>query len=804
MSLIDEKALKAEQLRRTFDPKTLDLKSAESCSQLEGIIGQSRAVSALSFGLGMERTGFNIFVAGPPGIGKMTAVQRFLEKHAGDKETPADWCYVNNFEDSYQPQVCHLPAGKGRRLQQDMEDLIQHFRDEIPKAFEGDDYDSKRERIIKDFDDQRTAIQEEVSKKAKESSFNLEVTPQGIALIPLLGGRPLKEAEISELPEEAREDIKKRREAIEQELKQGLKQIRALQRETQERVRQLDKQVALFVVGDQIEDLIEKYDEFADVVEFLRAVKQDIQENIDTFRKQGQSDGGNASTAPPWQQELPFRKYQVNVLVDHANQQGAPVVIELNPNYTNLFGRIEKEVQFGALHTDFLMTKAGSLHRANGGYLVLPIEGVLQHQLSWYGLKRAIQSGEIKIEEPADLVGAQVVKSLRPQPIPFDVKVVLVGSPMFYFLLHNNDEEFAELFKVKADFDVSMKCEDDRIVDFLSFLCTLREKDNLLEIDNTGAAAMLEQALRLSGDQEKISIRFGSLADLAREANYWARQAEAKQISSEHVQQALEQKVYRSNLIQVRINEMIERGTLYIDTEAETVGQVNGLSVITVGDYPFGRPSRITASVGPGRGGILDIEREIKLGGPIHSKGVLIISGYLTRTFASDYPLTLSSRLVFEQSYEGIDGDSASSTELYTLLSALSEVPIRQGIAVTGSVNQNGEVQPIGGANEKIEGYFEVCRLKGLTGKQGVMIPAANVRNLMLKQDVVDAVREGEFHIWAVSTIDEGIEILTGKQAGARNDSGEYPEDSINYLVDRRLREYAKIVRTFGRNDRVQ
>lgn len=803
MTLIDDKALTPDQLRRTFDPKSLGIESTASCQPLESIIGQERAVSALSFGLGMEKHGYNIFVAGPPGIGKMTAVQRFLEDQAATRETPSDWCYVNNFDDSYQPTVCHLPAGKGHQLQQDMENLIEHFRDEIPKAFDGDDYGAKRERIIKDFEKKRSEIQEEVGKKAKEASFNIEVTPQGIAIIPLLGGRPLNDAEISELPEDARTDLKKRRDAIEKQLKEGLKKIRALQRDTQERLRKLDRQVALFVVGDQIDDLIEKYEEFADVITFLKAVRQDVQENIDTFRHQSDGNGapGLPGGTPPWQKDAAFRKYQVNVLVDNSQQKGAPVVIELNPNYTNLFGRIEKEVQYGALHTDFLMTKAGSLHRANGGYLVTPVEGILQYPLSWYGLKRAIQSGEIKIEEPAELVGAQAIKSLRPQPIPFDVKIVLVGSPMLYYLLHTHDNEFAELFKVKADFDTRMSCDDESIKDFLSFLCTLREKEDLLHMDNSGAAAMLEFSLRLAADQEKIGIQFGMVADVVREANYWAVKAEAQTISREHVQKALEEKIFRSNLIQERLTEMIERGTLFIDTDAEKVGQVNGLAVVTLGDYPFGRPSRITASVGPGRGGIVDIEREIKLGGPIHSKGVLIISGYLTRKFAKDYPLTLAGRLVFEQSYDGIDGDSASSTELYTLLSAISEVPIRQGIAVTGSVNQNGEVQPIGGANEKIEGYFEVCRKKGLNGNQGVMIPASNVKNLMLKEEVVDAVRSGKFNIWAVSTIDEGIEILTGRPAGERDSEGNYPEGTINFLVDRQLKQYARILRSFGRDE---
>jgi lon-related putative ATP-dependent protease len=791
------KELTPSQLRRTFDSKKLGIKTTKGLKPLEGIIGQRRALSALKFGLGIEKKGFNVYVAGPPGIGKMTAVKTFLEKEAGDGKSPSDWCYVNNFDDTYQPTTCRLPAGMGKQFQEDMDDLIEHFRQEIPKAFEGEDYGNKRERIIKDFEKKRSQVQEEITNKAKEANFNIEVTPQGIMIVPLLGGRPLSDTELAELPEDARQDVQKRREQVEKELKNAMKRIRVLQKQTQERLQKLDKQVTLFVVGDQIDDLIEKYDDYEDVIEYLQSVKSDIQENINTFR--GNQSSEEQQTIPgmgtPWAQKLPFRKYQVNVVVDNGKLKGAPVVIELNPNYSNLFGRIEKETQFGALYTDFLMIKSGALHHANGGYLVLPVEDLLMNPLSWQSLKRAIQNEEIQIEEPSHLLGLQVVKSLRPQPTPLDVKIILIGRPMLYYLLHHHDEEFPELFKVKADFDTRMESSDDNIQDFVSFLCKLHEKEDLKDLDGSAIAAVLEHSLRLSEDREKISTQFGALADVVREANFWAKQAGSVTIKREHVHKALDEKVYRSNLIKERINEMIDRGVLLIGTDGEMVGQVNGLAVSMLGDYEFGRSSRITATVGPGRGGIIDIEREIKLGGPIHTKGVMILSGYLAGTFATDYPLSLSARLVFEQSYEGIDGDSASSTELYALLSALAQVPIKQGIAVTGSVNQNGEVQAIGGVNVKIEGFFEVCKTKGLTGEQGVMIPQSNVQNLMLREDVVKAVKDRKFHIWPIRTIDEGIEMLTGVPAGRRGQNGKYPKDSINYLVDQRLRSFAEAVR---------
>jgi lon-related putative ATP-dependent protease len=517
-------------------------------------------------------------------------------------------------------------------------------------------------------------------------------------------------------------------------------------------------------------------------------------ENIELFKaKQTNAQPATEGGPPtPWLQDLPFRKYEVNVCVDNGQQKGAPVVLELNPSYSNLFGRIEKETVFGALYTDFTMIKAGSLHRANGGFLVLPVEDVLRNLFSWDGLKRTLRSREIRIEEMGEKFGYWVTKSLRPQPIPLDVKVLLVGDPMLYYLLHAYDDEFSELFKVKADFDTRMDCTEENIRDFTSFLCTLAQKERLKHLDATAIGKMLEYAARRAEHQNKLSTHFGALADLVREAHFWAMEENAPYIQGVHVQRALDEKVYRSSLLRDRIQELILEGSILIDTTERVIGQVNGLSVIHLGDFEFGKPVRITASVSPGREGIIDIEREVELGGPIHSKGVMILGGYLSHKYAQDMTLSLAARLVFEQSYEGIEGDSASSAELYALLSALSGLPIHQGIAVTGSVNQHGQVQAIGGVNEKIESFFEICRAKGLTGAQGVMIPASNVQNLMLREDVVEAVQKGQFHIWAVRTIDEGVEILTGVRAGERTPDGGFPENTVNFRVEQRLRELAE------------
>jgi lon-related putative ATP-dependent protease len=779
--------------------QALGITSTEELPPLEGIIGQERAVRALQFGLNVESVGFNTYVAGPPGIGKMTAVQAFLEELAKQKETPPDWCYVNNFDDPYQPKALKLPPGRGRELQQDMRTLIQHVREAIPKAFESDEYNAKREEILNAFNKQREAILNELGQLAQQAGFALQATPFGILIIPVREGRPMTDAELQQLPERIRAEIQRRREALQERLQEAMKEIRKLEKAAQQKLQELDRQVALYIVGGLMEDLLEKYRDLPEVIEHLQAVQKDILENITMFKSPLSQPGpgqqaGPAVPMPPglWAPDLPFRKYEVNVLVDNSGQRGAPVVLEMNPSYPNLFGRIEKEMHFGALYTDFTLIKPGSLHRANGGYLVLPVEDVLANLFSWESLKRALRSREIQIEEIGERLGFLATKSLRPQPIPLDLKVILVGRPLLYYLLYWLDEEFAELFKVKADFDVRMDANEANVRDFVAFLCTLCRKENLKHLDMGAIVKILEHASRLAEDQQKLSTHFGAIADLVREANFWAGQSNSTYITAEHVQRALEEKVYRSKLIQDRIQELIARGVLLIDTEGEAVGQVNGLAVISLGDYDFGKPSRITASVGPGREGIIDIEREVELGGPIHSKGVLILGGYLSYKYAQDKPLTLAARLVFEQSYEGVEGDSASSAELYALLSALSGLPIKQSIAVTGSVNQHGEIQAIGGVNEKIEGFFDICKVKGLTGDQGVMIPASNVQNLQLREDIIEAVREGKFHIWAVRTVDEGIEILTGVPAGERGPDGQFPEGTVNYLVDRRLRELMK------------
>ena len=792
--------LRAEQIRRKIDPQTLQLPTTAEVGPPSGIIGQRRAVEALRFGLGIHNSGFNIYVAGPPGIGKMTAVRAFLADLARAKDTPPDWCYLNNFDDPYQPRVYQLPPGRARKLQQDLQRVIAHIRQELPKAFGGDGYTEQREEIAKGLNQQREALLAQLQERALHQSFLIKVTPMGVAIIPAIEGRPLKDTEFEALLEAERADLLRRRDMLQEDLEHTMKQGRALDLAAQEQLRTLDTQVVLSVVGALFEHLDTQYHDLPEIAAYLQAVQNDIIEHSTLFRGDSAPQEARADIvqATPWLQELPFRKYYVNVLVDNSRQSGAPVIVDDNPTYLNLCGRIEREALFGALSTDFTLLRAGSLHRANGGYLVVRIEDLLRNPLSWDALKRALRSREIAIEDLGEQLGLISTKSLRPQSIALDVKVVLVGPPLLYALLQGYDESFPELFKVKADFDTSMPFTDEHVDDTLGFVSTFCANEQLKHLDAGAVARLLGHSARLAEDQHKLSTHFGALADVIREADYWAEQAGAAEIGAAHICRAIEEKIYRSSLVQEHIQELIARGTLLIDTSGQRVGQINGLSVVSLGDHSFGRPSRITASVGPGRGDIVDIEREIALGGPIHTKGVLILSGYLTETYARDQPLALSARLVFEQSYTGVEGDSASSAELYALLSALSGVPIKQSVAVTGAVNQHGEIQAIGGINEKIEGFFDVCRGSGLTGEQGVLIPQSNVQHLMLRADVVAAVQAGQFHVWAVATIAEGIELLTGVPAGQRHFDGQFPEGSLNARIDRRLHAFASALRSVG------
>jgi len=818
--------LKSEDLVRQVDPDSLGIESTASCRPFEGILGQDRAVNALRFGLRIKGTGFNIYVSGPHGIGKMTSVKAFLEEVASSRDTPPDWCYVYSFENPYEPRAIRLPAGRGKELRDDMENLVERIKEDLPKAFDSDEYSARREEVLEEIQKRRQEISKEINSRAEEAGFSIQASPMGVMLLPAKDGQPMSREDYEKLSDREKQELDERREQVQQQIKEGTKEIRQLQRQARDKVRTLDHEVVNNTLGGLIDDLKEKYGEFDEAMDYLESVQEDIMDNVDSIksltqssRQDGQAGGqmaggtgqqGGAMSGLQQRQKMQqeamqeqlFRKYQVNVVVDNSGQEGAPVILELNPTYNNLIGRIEKEMRMGAVSTDFTLIKAGALPRANGGFLVLQVEDVLRHFYCWEALKRALRASEVRIEELSEELGIMSIKSLRPEPIPLDVRVILIGQPLIYYLLHSLDHEFPELFKVKADFDTEMSVDGDGRSDsrrnFIGFLCTFCEKEELKHLDAGAVARVMEQSSRTAEHKGKLSTRFGDLADLIRESHYWAGESGNELITADDVQNALDQKVYRSNLMEEKVRERIGEQTILIDTRGRAVGQVNGLSIVNLGNYLFGRPMRITAAVSAGREGILDIEREAKLSGPIHSKGVMILSGYLLERYSQGRPLTLAARLVFEQSYSGVEGDSASSAELYAVLSALSGLPLRQSVAVTGSVNQHGRVQAVGGINQKIEGFFEICRAAGLTGDQGVIIPEANVRHLMLKSEVREAVEEGEFHLWSVETIDEGIELLTGETAGAAARDGSFPEGSVNERVRRRLQAFGESLKELG------
>jgi len=794
--------LTAEQVRQRCDPALFHCDSTAELEAKEGIIGQDRALSALSFGLNIQKPGFNVYVSGPAGTGRTTAIKPFLEALAAKKETPSDWCYVYNFRDSYCPKTLKVPAGMGQDLQKDMKRLVDTAKRSLAQAFTSKEYADRRAEITEAFNKKRETTFSMLDKKARDRGFLLQATSVGLVFIPASNGGPMSEEEYQKLSSEDKEKLKKTQEELTKELMDQIASLRNEENAIAEQLEDTDREVARYSIGHLFEGLKKKYSQLQQVVDYLNEVEQDVIENYEQFKSEPKtSDSDPLAAMQGLARKQAFRKYEVNVVVDNSELKGAPVVLELNPTFSNLFGRIEKEAQFGALYTDFTDIRGGSLHRANGGYLVARIEDLLTNFQSWEGLKRTLRDGKLVIEEISERLGFLATKSLRPEPIPLDIKVVVIGEPMFYYLLLRMDLEFRELFKVKADFDTRMDKTETSLQDYAAVICRMCKEEDLKHLKSDALAKIIEHSSRLAGDRDKLSTLFADIADIVREANFWAGEDGESLVEAKHVEKAVEQKVYRSNLIQQRINEMIDKGMIMIDTEGEKIGQINGLAVIDLGDFAFGKPTRITTSVGVGREGLIDIEREAKLGGPLHTKGVMILNGYVTEKYVQDVPLSLSARLVFEQSYEEVEGDSASSTELYAILSRLSSMPVKQSIAVTGSVNQKGEVQAIGGLNEKIEGFFEVCRAKGLNGKQGVLIPASNVRNLMLKEEMVEAVRAGNFHIYSVNTIDEGIEVLTGLKAGQRLEDGSFEPGSINDRVQKRLATLAEKLRDFTRGE---
>src|SRR4030067_328208 len=673
--------LAAEKIRQVCDSSFMKCETTEGLAPLREIIGQERAVRALKFGIGIRDHGFNIYVAGWPGTGRTTAVKSFVEVIARAEPVPPDWCYVNNFSNQYEPKAIQLPAGNGRAFRDDVKNLIDNVRTALPKAFESEDYTRRREETIKGLEKQRKELIDQLNTKAQQENFIIQTTPVGLLLIPMIKGKPVSEEELMALPPKTKDEIQAKRERLESELRNTMRQFFDMERKIHEEIKKLNRDVALYAIGHLVDDVLEKYRDSPEVTAYLRDVQNDILDNLALFVK-GNEPQQQLPFQLPWMKETPFKKYEVNVIVDNSNVKGAPVVMELNPTYQNLIGRTEKEAQFGALITDFTMIRGGALHKANHGYLIVRVEELLRNPFSYDALKHALRDKQIVIEEPEERYGFISIKSLKPQPIPLNMKVILIGDPYVYQLLFTMDMEFNELFKVKAEFDTTMSRTDENAKQYVAFVCMLCQKENLKHLDGSALAKIVEYSSRQAADQQKLSTRFAEVADIIREANYYALQEKSENVTGDHIKKAVEEKVYRSKLIQEKIQEMINRGIILIGTEEEVVGQVNGLSVMGLGEFAFGPRSPLTASLGLGREGGVDIEREAKMGGPIHTKGVLILSGYFNAKDEQEKTLRLSARLVFEQNYGGVEGDSASSTELYALLSALSSLPIKQNFAV--------------------------------------------------------------------------------------------------------------------------
>ncbi len=799
-----------EQLRWRLDPGSLNYETTDDLKPLAEIIGQDRGVEAFRFGVGMRKQGYNVFVTGIAGTGRMSTVKKLLTQIAEQNKggIPDDLCYVNNFKTPENPVLLRFAAGKGNTFKKDIHDFLEHLKKEVPSLFEGQDYLNRKKEIMQAYEKKGKGFFKDLDKKVREDGFALVDIQMGEVkrpeVVPLVDGEPTHIDQIEALVEKGRfpreeyEALKKKQSELREEIDQIFLELRDLQKEVQENIEKTDQMLFMKLANESMAPIRRKY-EGDKVRRFLDDMLADLGENAKIFQAR---DKAQTQGFPfPMYEGDPFQPYQVNVMVDNSELSSVPVLVETYPTYRNLFGSIERVVdRSGIWRTDFSRIRAGSLVKARGGYLVINLMDALIEPGVWPALKRALKTERMEIQtyDPFYLF---TTTGLKPEPVEMDTKVIVVSEDHVYYLLLRYDEDTPKIFKVRAAFDTSMEKNEESIHRFAEFIKMSVNEDGLRPVHRTGIAAMIEEAVRMTGRQEKLSTSFPEITDRIREADYWAGVEGSSIITDQHVDKAIESKIYRSNLIEQKIREMIDRGTLMIDVDGEKVGQVNGLAVYDMGDYAFGKPNRITASTSMGRAGIINIEREADLSGKTHNKGVLILGGYLRHKFAQEKPLTMSASIAFEQSYGGVDGDSASSTEIYALLSSLTGIPLKQYIAVTGSVNQKGEIQAIGGVNMKIEGFYDCCRMAGLTGKQGVMIPRSNIKDLMLRKDVVEAVTKGQFHVWSVGTVDQGMEILTGKPAGKMKADGTYTKGSINDLADRKLRKLAEGLKRFGNSE---
>ncbi len=788
------KELKVEEVYRRIDASMLGFQTTSDLKPLTEYIGQERAIGAIKFGLGMKCPGYNIYLAGPVGTGKTTLIKSILKEYAKNLPKPTDWCFVNNFKDEYQPKALSFPAGQGKVFQNEIRELLKQIRNSLIKVFESKQYQEEQQSIIEALDKRSQELFQAIQQKALEENFQIQATSAGITSLYIYRGRAITAEEFEKLDEQKKKEIMQKKEKIDQAIREVAHQVALLEKEAKAKSDKLKRQTAAYAIEPLFDELKKKYRDRADVCEYLEDAKQyvimHIEEIIGSKKETTQIAKGylTASSA-----------FDVNVIVDNSETEGAPVVFEPNPTFVNVFGSIERKMQMGILVTDFTMLRAGSLLKANGGFLVVEALDVLRFPFVWDTLKRTLETQQARIEDISQVYGLVGATAIRAEPIPIDVKVIMIGNPLIYHLLLHYDEDFTKLFRVKADFDTEIDNNKDNVMQYALFVRTMCEDNELKPFSKEAVAKIAEYGARLAGNQNKLSIQLGQISNIVKEASYWAAVDGKEVVSAEYVEKAINEKIYRSNRVEMKIRELILDGTLIVQTEGKEVGQVNGLAVYELGDYTFGKPSRITCETFIGQEGVINIERKARLSGSTYDKGVLILSGYLGRQYAKDKPLTLSASMAFEQSYEIIDGDSASAAELIALLSSLAEVGLRQDLAITGSISQKGQIQPIGGVNEKIEGFYYVCKAKGLTGQQGVIIPARNEKHLMLNKEVVQSIAEGKFHIYSVETIDDAIELLTGMPAGKKNEKGEFEPGTFHWLVDKKLREFAKIIKSVSK-----
>ena len=809
MDELDKHRVLWEETCWTCKTEDFNFQCTDELTPLDRFIGQDRALDAIRFGLEVDKPGYNLFVTGLTGTGKTSAIKSHLESIIEDMERqekskpPCDWCYAHNFDDPDRPFALSLPAGEGKSLRSRMTYILALLREEMPKVFKSEQFEAERREMEEKGRLTTQEIMGALEQDARSQGFAVQMNQTGVTIFPMVENRAMSPEEYQALEEEQRKSVDEIRNQLMQQTQETMAKVREAEKESWDLIHDHERSAAQHRVADIFRPTVNAYENVPEVNHYLRHLADNVLDHLNLFKD---DEAVPSQTAPPMGSAPPsgsgpgnpFLAFEINLLVDNSDVVTSPIVVEPNPNWGNLFGRIERRATMGTYFSDHSMLKPGSIHQANGGYLVLNARDVLTYPPVWEGLKRVIRNREIRLEDPAEQNGFFVPQGLRPEPIPLDIKVIITGDESTYRLLTTVDnEDFWDLFKVKAEFDNKVDITPDNIDAYCAFICRTCEDEGLRAFDANGAARVIEFAARMVSDQKKLSTRFGQIKDLLIESDYWAGQASCELVLGEHVEQAVNKKIHRLNIVEERVQEMVENGSVLLDFTGSVVGQVNGLAVYDLGDFSFGRPSRITAQTFAGREGVINIEREASLSGSTHDKGVLILSGYLGAKFGQERPLTLSSSLCFEQCYDGVDGDSASSTELYAIMSSLSGLPLKQNLSVTGSVNQMGEIQPIGGVNQKVEGMFDVCRIAGLTGDQGVMVPHQNLRNLMLRADVVAAIKEGKFHIYSVRTIDEGLEILTGVTAGERGPHGEFPEGTVNGLVEKRLRELHQSMRGY-------